>query len=134
MDTRFSRPARTLPNSDCTARRISAGLDLAHENVTLGATAGRGGEWGSAVLEPAVLENHQIAGIQLLPEHLFANFVGARLLVIFIQIRHGAVAFPVQDIENDKLFLVLMRLGHDVGVSPKQIDPERASRPPPVFG
>ena len=86
------------------------------------------------MLKFAILENHQIARIQLLPEHLFADFVGARLLVIFIQIRHGTVAFPVQDIEDNKLLLVLMWLGHDIGVSPEQIDPECASRPPPVFG
>ena len=64
----------------------------------------------------------------------FADFTGARFLVIFIQIRLGAVAFPVQDIEENKLLLVLMWLSHDVGVGPEQIDPECASWPPPFFG
>ena len=109
-------------------------IDGAHENVTLGPAAGWGDERRSAVLELAVLEDHQLARIQLLPEHLLADFTGARLLIVFIQIRLGAVAFPVQDIEDNKLLLVLMWLGHDVGVGPEQIDPECASRPPPVFG
>src|SRR5271157_661060 len=109
-------------------------IDGAHENVTLGPAAGRRGERSSAVLEPAVLENHQLAGVQLLPEHLFAVFASARLLVIFIQIRLSAVAFPVQDIEDNKLLLVLMWLGHHVGVGPEQIDSECSSRPPPFFG
>ena len=95
---------------------------------------GGGDERRSAVLEPAVLENHQVARVQLLPEHLLADFLGARLLIIFIQIRLGAVAFPVQDVEDNKLLLVLMWLGHDVGVRPEQVDPECALRPPPFFG
>ncbi len=86
------------------------------------------------MLEPAVLENHQLAGVQLLPEHLFADFTGARLFIMFIQIRLGAVAFPVQDIEQNKLLLVLMWLRHDICVGPEQIYPECASRPPPFFG
>ena len=98
-------------------------IDGAHENVTLSLAAGRRDERGSAVLKFAVLEDHQFARIQLLPEHLLADFTGVRLLIVFMQIRLGAVTFPVQDIEDNKLLLVLMWLGHDVGMSPEQIDP-----------
>ena len=110
-------------------------IDGAHENVTLGPTAGRGNELRSAVLELAVLENHQVARVQLLRRTCSPTSVGVHhLLIIFIQIRLGAVAFPVQDIEDNKLLLVLMWLRHDIGVRPEQIDPECASLLPPVFG
>ena len=85
------------------------------------------------MLEPAVLEDHQLARVQLLQEHLIADFVGARLLIAFIEIGLGAATLAVQDIEDNKLFLVLMWLRHDIGVCPEQIDPECASLLPPVF-
>ena len=87
------------------------------------------------MLETAVLENHQVTGVQLLAENLLADFLGTHLmLIIFIQIRLRAVAFPIQDIEDNKLLLVLMRLRNDVSVRPEKIDPECASLLPPVFG
>ena len=111
-------------------------VDGAHENVTLGSAAGRGDERRGAVLEPAVLENHQLARVQLLSGAPARRLPSAPIfsLIVLIQIRLGAVAFPVQDIEDNKLLLVLMWLRHDVGVCPEQIDPECASLLPPVFG
>ena len=71
----------------------------------------------------------------MLPENLLANFLGTHLLlIIFIQIRLSAVAFPVQDIEDNKLLLVLMWLRHDVSVRPEKINVECASLSPPTLG
>jgi hypothetical protein len=85
------------------------------------------------VLEPAVLENHYLARVKLLPENRFGAFRYARpRAVIFIEIGLCAIAFPAQDVEDNKFFIVTVRPRYNVRMRSEQVDAEGSFCLPPI--
>ena len=112
-------------------RRVVHGAD---EDIAPGPPARGRRERRGAVLEPDVVEDQQVTGVQLLPENRIAvsRAVGP-VLVLVVQVRFRAVAFPVQDVNHNEFLVVPVRFSDHVGVRPEQVDPERAFLLPPVF-
>src|SRR5689334_16118163 len=75
-----------------------------------------------SVLEALVLEDDDVAGIELLAEYglgywlaIFGHISG------MVKIRFRAVSHPVDDVKYDEFLIVMMRRCHDIGKSPEQV-------------
>jgi hypothetical protein len=85
------------------------------------------------MLEPLVLKNDDIAGIKLLFEYRgsgHSSVIGHVIEGVEVGIR--TIANPVDDVDDDELFIVMMWFRHDVREGPEKVHPECAVGLPPA--